>query len=295
MRSFTHWLLLGVLIGILPYAGFSNPQISSFSSTIILKGIIVDVENNNPLPYVSIGILNKPLGTLSDSTGHYQFEIGEENRQDTLQVSMIGYVTQQILIAGLLNKLNEPIRMQRKITILEEVFVSNKEFKTEVIGKQRSGKFIQVSIHNKKSVEETIGSEMGMKFNANKKDALLKDFNWNLSGNNFNHIKFRVNVYALKNGYPDSLLCKEQIFATVENFKTGWFNIDLEPYHIKVSGDFLITVQWVESKKEKPGNFVTMVPVSMTPFSKNCYVRIASQDKWKKMGVKLSAYITVLY
>ncbi len=295
MRNFTNCLLIVVLIGGLPYAGFSYQKNSSATSIMLLKGIVVDQENNNPLPYVSIGILNKPLGTLTDSTGHYQFEIGQENMQDNLQISMIGYVTQQILIAVLLNTTNEPIRMQRKITLLEEVLVSNKEYKNEVIGKQGSGKFIQISIHNKKSVEETIGSEMGMKFNTKRKNALLKDFNWYLSGNNFNYIKFRVNVYSLKNGNPDSLLCKEQIFATVENFKTGWFNIDLEPYHIKVNNDFLITVQWVESKKEKLENPITLVPVSMTPFSKNCYVRIASQDKWKKMGVKLSAYITVLY
>jgi len=44
------------------------------------------------------------------------------------------------------------------------------------------------------------------------------------------------------------------------------------------------------AKKENP---VTILPVAATPFAKNCYVRIASQDKWKKMGVNLSSFVTL--
>lgn len=36
---------------------------------IQLKGIILDKEAAQPLAYVSVGILNKPMGTVSDSLG----------------------------------------------------------------------------------------------------------------------------------------------------------------------------------------------------------------------------------
>ena len=82
---------------------------------------------------------------------------------------------------------------------------------------------------------------------------------------------------------------------TVDSFKTGWTKVDLEPYNIKVNQDFIVTVQWVESRMDKSENPITMIPVAMTPFSKNCYARIASQDKWKKIGFNLSNFVTLIY
>jgi len=45
-------------------------------------------------------------------------------------------------------------------------------------------------------------------------------------------------------------------------------------------------------KRENP---ITIVPFAVTPFSKNCFVRIASQDKWVKKGMSLSNFVTIAY
>ena len=262
---------------------------------ILVQGIILDQEDNQPLIYVSIGVLNKPQGTLTDTMGKFTFRIGQENLADTLQVSMIGYFTKRIAVIDFVENKSKTIKLTVKITELAEVVVSNGRTKTEVIGRQKSGKFVQVSIHNKTSVDETIGSEMGMRYSTKQKNAILKDINFYISSNNFNFIKFRVNVYAVKNNMPDTLMCAQQVFVTVDNFKTGWTKFDLEQYHINVGRDFIVTLQWVESRMDKKENPVTMLPVAVTPFSKNCYARVASQDKWKKMGVSVSNYVTLAY
>jgi hypothetical protein len=93
---------------------------------------------------------------------------------------------------------------------------------------------------------------------------------------------------------PDSLLTDEQIFNTVGEYKTGWVQVDLEPYNIKVKEDFIIAIQWIESKTDNENKPVTMIPAAVS-FSKDTYVRIASQDKWKRMGLKLSYFVTVVY
>jgi hypothetical protein len=136
---------------------------------------------------------------------------------------------------------------------------------------------------------------MGMLYKIDNDNTILKDFNFYISANNFNSIKFRINVYSVKNGLPDTLINKKQIFAILDNFKTGWTKIDLEEYNLIVRDGVIVTVQWVESRMEKKERPVTIVPVAMTLFSKNCYVRIASQDKWKRMGMSLSSYVTVAY
>ncbi len=76
---------------------------------------------------------------------------------------------------------------------------------------------------------------------------------------------------------------------------TGWNKIDLESCHIKITDEFIVTVQWIESRMDKKEDPITILPVALTPFSKNCYARIASQDQWKRMAVNLSSYVTLEY
>jgi len=134
-----------------------------------------------------------------------------------------------------------------------------------------------------------------MRYKTGRKNAILKNFNFYVSANNFNYIKFRINVYSLKKDVPNSLIYDKQVFAAIENFKIGWTKIDLKKYNIKVDGEFVVAIQWIESRMDKKENPVTLLPVAVTPFSKNCYVRIASQDQWKRMGVNLGNFVTIAY
>ena len=274
----------------------AHPQ-NNTTENITLKGIVLDKETNAPLAYVSVGILNGPWGTVTDTTGHFIFNIGQEIDSDTLQLSIVGYSTLRISVKDFMSASDKTIRLSEKIQPLAEVTVTNSKQRvhTEIIGRQAVSKLVQVSVHNKKSADETIGSEMGMRYKTSRKNAIIKDFNFYVSANNFNFIKFRVNIYSVQNDMPDSLLYDKQIFATVDHFKTGWTKIDLEQYNIQVHGGFIVTVQWIESRMDKKENPITILPVALTPFSKNCYVRIASQDKWKRMAVNLSSFVTLAY
>jgi hypothetical protein len=258
-----------------------------------LKGLITDKETNQPLAYVSIGLLDKPLGTISDSNGNYIMTINEENKPDTMQISLVGYATKRLLVSELLYDDHQNITLDRKDYVLPDVVINNKNLKTETYGRQSSSKLVMISIHNKKSVDETIGSEMGMRFKTSQPGYYLKDFNWYFASNNFKYIKFRVNVYSVKNNMPDTLLTDKQIFAFAEDSRTGWIKFNLEPYNILVSDDFIITLQWIESSMEKKEDPVTLIPVGIS-FSKNGYARVASQDKWKRMGYNLSCFVTLM-
>jgi len=260
---------------------------------LVFDGIIYDKDSNAPLAYVSIGLKDKPIGTISDSNGHYSIQVNDGNFSDTLLVSLVGYETEQILLSALLNGKGQDLYLSRKNYILPGVIISNQFKNIKVIGRQGSGKLIQVSLHHKDSFTETIGSELGIRVGVEKSESLLKDISCYFSANNFSYIKFRVNIYALKNNAPDTLLTDKQIFVEVNDFKTGWKNFDLESYNIKLKQDFIITLQWIECRMEKPEKPITIVPVSLSN-AKNTYARIASQDKWKRMGFRPSFYVTLL-
>ena len=293
MRKHIFSFLLSLLL-IAPLITISQSSNTVAKPLIVLKGSIVDQKTKLGLSYVSIGIVNKPIGTLSDSLGNFSFEIAEENLNDTLQISLVGYSTQRMLARDFQNTKDGKIIMQISYTSLQEVIVTNHTNETEIIGRQKSGKLIQVSLHNRKSAEETIGSEMGIRVSNKHENAFLKDINWHFSANNFRRIKIRVNIYSMKNDMPDTLVTNKQLIYTVEDFKTGWIKFDLEPYEIQAPSDFLISIQWLEGKQDKVERPITIVPVA-TSFSQKCYVRIASQDKWKRMGMNPSCYVTLMY
>ena len=267
------------------------------SENKILDGKVFDKETNLPLAYVSVGVLNKSQGTVSDTLGQFAFSITNKNISDSLQFSIIGYHSLRVAVKDFINNADKSIKLTVNGTQLREVLVSssNPRKNIEVIGRQSSGKLTQVSIHNKTSAEETVGSEMGMRYKIDKDNAIVKVFNFYISANNFNSIKFRINIYSVKNDLPDTLINNKQIFTTLDNFKTGWTKINLEEYNLKVKDNMIVTVQWIESRMDKNEKPITIVPVVMTLFSKNCYVRIASQDKWERMGMSLSSYVTIAY
>ncbi len=184
----------------------------------LLKGLVTDKETTTPLAYVSVGILNKPLGTVSDTAGRFTFSIGPDNLADTLQLSIVGYTALKMAVKDFMARGDKPVQLTPKTQQLAEVRVTIATPKTniEVIGRTAVSKVVQVSVHNKKSADETIGSEMGMLYKTSRKNAVIKDFNFYVSVNNFNTIKFRVNIYAVKNALPDTLLYNKQIFATLQ-------------------------------------------------------------------------------
>ncbi len=274
---------------------FSQNSNLSGNNKIQLKGIIKEEESNAPLPYVNIGILNKTVGTVSDSSGNYNLVFGKENLADTLQISLVGYFTKKMLLNELLNADNKNIRLTKKITVLDEVVVTNKKTQSEILGKKITSKFMQVSIFNDTtSVESVIGSEFGTKIKTKRRNAVLKNVNWYLTANNFKTIKFRVNIYSVKNELPDALLCNKEVFATIQNYKTGWNEIDLERYNIPINGDFVITLQWIDGEKNKIEKPMIMIPAGVA-LSKNIFAKRASQDKWIKMPFNLGCYVTLLY
>jgi CarboxypepD_reg-like domain len=275
----------------------SFAQIAS-EENLIIKGTVVDAETNTPLAYANVGIMDQPFGTLTDTTGHFSFSMDRKsNISDSLQISIVGYYSLRVAVKEVIDNPDKTIRLTREYGLLTEVKINGSTHRSapEIIGRQKVSKLVQVSMHNRKSTDETIGSEIGMLYKPKRKGAWLKDFNFYISANNFDQIRVRLNIYDLENAIPHELINTQQIITVIDSFQTGWITIDLEKYGMKMDHEFVVAIQWVGSIMKKKENPITIMPVAATPFAKNCYVRVASQDKWKRMGINLSSYVRVVY
>lgn len=287
----TAFILILYLIAAAPLA-VSSQRLKP-ATNVMLRGLIIDGDFKQPLGYASVGILNKPVGTVSDSLGHFELAVDNQYPDDTLQVSIVGYYAAKRSIRDLL-KVNGAVVLSlvKKVTRLNEVVVTNPLQHTVIVGRQSTGSFLQASIVPKGDKAPIIGAESGLKIHIDGYPARLENLNFYVSRNNFKYVKFRVNMYSIKHNLPDTLLFNKEILVSLNNYKTGWTQIDLAPYHLVINDDCAVTLQWVDYNKDMVAAPLILIPASPS-FSHINYYRPAGQDKWKSIRGNVSFYVTL--
>ena len=266
-----------------------------FSQEIVLKGKITDT-NNIALAYVNIGIPMKQIGTVSDNNGNYQLKISPNTSEnDSVVFSYIGYKSVKKSVTELKGQKANQIQMEIEKNQLQEVVLETKKFKDRKIGRTNRG--LGLMHYNfyttkEKEVDDRLSKELGMNFKL-KNDCRLEKFNFAISTNEFKNLKFRINIYDLKDGEPGEILISDNIIFNIKNEEKGWKSIDLKPYNIYLkeeTEDFLVTIQWVESEKSNPKSKFFAIPASKSPFHK-IYFREKAMDNWKSQTGSLSMYL----
>jgi hypothetical protein len=260
----------------------------------ILSGVIKDAETNQPLPYVNIGISNKSVGTVSNEKGEFRLKLPSNVRDnDTLVFSYIGYES----VKKVISDLNSPVQisMNPSEDQLEEVVLDTRAAKPKRIGRTNNG--LGMMHYNfytvyEEEVDDRLSKELGMKFRLNK-DCRVEKFNVSISQNEFKTLKFRLNIYTLKDDLPDKLIISDNIIFELKDEQTGWYTVDLDQYDIFLREELetvVITIQWVESEKADAESKFFSIPVSQSPFNK-VYFRDKAMDSWKSQTGRLSMYI----
>ncbi len=289
MKPIFIFVLFSVLtIPFMIFAQKVNP-----GNDIRLHGTITDRDSKQPLAYATIGILNKPIGTIADSLGRFELFVDKQYPDDTLQVTLVGYYPLKRTVHELM-KTNGPvtISLTKKVMQLNEVVVSNQFLHTVIVGRQSTGSFLQASIVPKGARAPIVGAESGLKVHIDRYPARLENLNFYVSRNNFKYVKFRVNMYSIKHNMPDTLLFNKEILVSLGNYKTGWTSIDLSPYHLLLKDDCAVTLQWVDYNKDMVAAPLILIPASLSLSHIN-YYRAAGQDKWKSIRGNVSFYLTL--
>ncbi|SHG94495.1 CarboxypepD_reg-like domain-containing protein [Chryseolinea serpens] len=92
---------------------------------LTLSARVLDNETQEPLTYASIGIKGKPIGTISNLNGEFDFHFPAEYRNELLIISMIGYENFEAPIWSLLENDTKMILMSKSTTVLPEIVVTD--------------------------------------------------------------------------------------------------------------------------------------------------------------------------
>ncbi|HEY5746346.1 MAG TPA: carboxypeptidase-like regulatory domain-containing protein [Chryseolinea sp.] len=97
----------------------------AYGQKLTLSARVLDNETQEPLTYASIGIKGKPIGTISNLNGEFDFHFPSEYRNELLIISMIGYENFEAPIWSLLENNTKVILMSKSTTVLPEIVVTD--------------------------------------------------------------------------------------------------------------------------------------------------------------------------
>ena len=241
-----------------------------------VDGIIKNIQTNEPVPYVNIGILNRDKGTVSNEKGEFSLEIPIEFVNDTIKISSIGYETRIFIAKEFIKTLkeNKTITLSEKIIELNEVVVSNKKLKENDLGNKTKSKMMRGGFRNAE-----LGNELGIKIKIKKSPTYITKFHANVTSNTGEKMKFRLNFYSMEKGLPKEKLIKQNIIFSIDS-KEGEFTLDLSKYNLVVEEDFYLTMELIENE----GNKESEVFFSAGLLGNATVTRLTSQAEWKKFG-----------
>jgi hypothetical protein len=96
----------------------------STAQKLTISGKVVDKETSEPLPFASVGIMGKSIGTITNLQGEFDFHLSNELRNNIFTINMLGYKTFEAPVWSLLSD-SLAIKMERSNLILQEVVVSD--------------------------------------------------------------------------------------------------------------------------------------------------------------------------
>ncbi len=115
LHKLYHLTTLGIIL-LFAFAGLAQNE------TITLSGQLLDKETAEPIPYASIYLKEKPIGTTTNEDGYFVFHISPELKTGTVVLSVIGYTAVFKKINAF--KKDETIFLSSQITKLDEVSIT---------------------------------------------------------------------------------------------------------------------------------------------------------------------------
>ncbi|PVY39750.1 alpha/beta fold hydrolase [Pontibacter virosus] len=258
---------------------------SAASQNLTLKGEVVYRFQNEPVPYATVGIKGKSLGTVADENGRFSFTIPATavSDEEEVIVSCVGYKSVGTTVAAF-RQGHQLISLPPAQIKLNEVTVKARKVKTKTFGRTGNSTMMVSNMYTENNlVSDELAKEQGTILNLDE-EVLLRDFNMYVVFNRFKYVRFRLNLYSVKDGLPDQSLLKEDIRFDVTE-KKGWVKVDLSKYHIFLEGQdkVAVTIQWLKSEAIE-GNRKSFA-ISAVPIPTHSILfRDKSQDQWKEVS-----------
>jgi hypothetical protein len=213
----------------------------------VLTGQIFDETTGETIPYATIEIFEKEIGTAANSKGIYSLQLPNDFINQTLSISALGYSKKEIQINNEFDIKNCSIYLEPQIYTLPEFTFRDLSGQTEQLGntpvdEDKGGSYPgliigeQIAVYMKPKTDYPAIIKF-VSFHIEKKTRGFKRAN----------TPFRIRIYefdTIRNEPGQDLLSENLIVSAPK--KGDWFSVDVSSYQISVpKNGFFIAMEWI--------------------------------------------------
>ncbi|OON70007.1 hypothetical protein [Hymenobacter sp. CRA2] len=258
---------------------------------------VLDASTGAPIPYASIGVQFKPVGTVADATGRFAPQaLAAAQPADTVLVTCVGYAPQKLLASQLADL--PAVRLTPQPHALSGVTVRASAWKRQRVGHEGSFSFTHYNFHLNGDAEPArkLGREVGTVL-ALRPQSELEDVHFYVGNNSFRGVRLRLNVRALDaDDNPAASLLTQDIHYQLPDGAKGWQHLDLRPYRVQTGQNdrVAVTLEWIDGAPDPARDWqVLLMPAPLNPLHRMVY-RDKSADQWHSLRASLSLYVTAV-
>lgn len=266
----------------------------------IIKGKVLDSSNGDLLQYVSIGVVDKPLGTITNENGEFSLEVNGQSPKAIVRVSMIGFKAQNFTIGELSYKENI-IKLVNETIRISEVIVRPFLGKLKKVGNKDYTKLGQVCGWS--GTEFGRGSEIGLKIPLGNQRVKLHSLHIRVYLQSFDSSLFRLHIRNVVDDLPANELLDENILFPITK-QSGWVDIDLSKYNLVFKGDIALTIEWIKvigAHKDRVVKFgnsnqytANNVLLNVKEKQGCFYQKKTNEDKWSRIDTQSPSFYLII-
>ena len=214
----------------------------SWAQQFQVKGVIVDKDRKEPLPFTSIGLKNEQIGALSNEHGVFSVPAPTQNTADSLIVVALGYARRAVLVKRGINVANLIIEVPKRAVELGNVVVKAGKVKNLGLGSRTDNP-------GEGMIQGLPGSQYAffVKNEKQKKLGNVRTVSFYIGENGFPREPFRVRIYKADGNYnaPNTDLLTENVVVSASR-GGEWYTIDLSTYNIPAPEEgFFVAMEWI--------------------------------------------------
>ncbi|MBD2770497.1 carboxypeptidase-like regulatory domain-containing protein [Hymenobacter sp. BT664] len=209
-----------------------------------VKGVIIDKETKEPLPFSSIGLKNEQIGALSNEHGQFIVPAPTKSAEDSLIIIALGYARRAVLVKRGVNVPNMTIEVPKRAVELSNVLVKAGKVKNLGLGARANSP-------GEGMIQGLPGSQYAFFVKNDKKKKLgnVRTVSFYIGEHGFPREPFRVRLYKADGNYnaPNTDLLTENVVVSAPQ-GGQWYTVDLTPYNIVAPEEgFFVAMEWVVS------------------------------------------------
>lgn len=247
----------------------------------VISGTVIAKNENQPIPYVKIGIEKNSTGTISDEKGNFSIDLSQVDPQQIIKIEVPGYYLYQETVQRFKQNHQQKIFLTEKTKNIKEIMIKPKKLIDKNWGVNTKTKSVIYSVNPELDKKNFLG-ETALEFNA-KKRSKIKNINLNIASYvSAQPVLMRYSIYSEKNGFPDKNILEEEITValTEDMIKDGTYTLDVNDRNIWIQGKFFVGIQFL---KDFEGRIKISAALFRTGFIREFY------GDWKKMTIAAPA------